>query len=191
MPKPKRAALDTHQFHIELPPQARDPLESVIPTTPQPLQVYPPTTPAASSPQERDHAREPRQTPLPSIDNGKPSTSELPKSVSSGVRKLRSYELRKFDELRRLDIRITGEQKRFLDDLEEDIRQAMPEGDKSNPESQRITKNSIIRAMLEIARQLKLKVDGKAFHNENDLLHALFEELARQLPNSRSSEVRK
>jgi hypothetical protein len=102
-----------------------------------------------------------------------------------------SYEVRKFDELRRLDIRITGKQKRFLDDLEEDIRQSMPEGDKENPHSQRITKNSVIRVLLEIARLARLKIDASTFQNEADLLDTIYEELCSKLPKFRTPEVRK
>ncbi|MCC6614118.1 MAG: hypothetical protein IT320_11620 [Anaerolineae bacterium] len=91
--------------------------------------------------------------------------------------------------MRRLDIRITGEQKRYLDDLEEDLRQSMPEMERDNPEHQRITKNSFIRVLLEVARQLDLRVTGEHIHNEADLLQAVFETLQTKLPDFRSSEV--
>jgi len=34
---PKRASLDTDQFKVALPPQPRDPLDSLIPTSPPPV----------------------------------------------------------------------------------------------------------------------------------------------------------
>lgn len=118
-------------------------------------------------------------------------TSEVTKLRSSEVTELRSYGLPKFDQLRRLDIRLTWEQKRFLDDWEEDIRQAMPEGDRDNPKHRRITKNSIIRVLVEIIRQLEIRVNAKGFRNEGDLLEALFEALRKKLTELRTSEVPK
>jgi len=163
-----------------------------------------PTSPSNQVPQKTELTKAEILSNPDVVENTAPAktefrTSEVPKSESaevrelgsSGVGKLRSYELRKFDELRRLDIRITGEQKRFLDDLEEDIRQAKPEGDLTNPDYQRITKNSIIRALIEIARQLEIKLNASTFQNENDLLQDLFEELNRKVPNFRSPKVRK
>lgn len=117
-------------------------------------------------------------------------TSEVENLLTSVVRELRSYELRSFDELRRLDIRVTGEQKRFLDEMEETITQAMPEGERGNPDHRRITKNSIMRVFVEIFRQLRLKVDASRFRNERDLLEALFEELLDRVTELRTSEVR-
>ncbi|MCC6611832.1 MAG: hypothetical protein IT320_00060 [Anaerolineae bacterium] len=119
----------------------------------------------------------------------KSRSSEVAQSESPEVPNFRSYELRKYDQLRRLDIRITGEQKRYLDDLEEDLRQSMPEMERDNPAHQRITKNSFIRVLLEIARQLDLRVTGEHVHNEADLLQAVFDTLQAKLPDFRSSEV--
>ena len=129
----------------------------------------------------------------------KPRSSDVPDLRTSGVRKLqssevtelRTYRLRNFDQLRRLDLRLTGEQKRFLDDLEEDIRQGMPEGERGNPTYRRITKNSVVRVLVEIVRQLDLKVDASSFRNEGDLLKAIYDALSEKLPKLRSSEVRK
>ena len=125
--------------------------------------------------------------------------SELPKLASSKVTdkhtsepmKLQSYELPNFDKLRRLDIRLTWEQKRFLDNLEEDIRQSMPEGERGNPNHRRITKNSIIRVVIEIIKQLELTVDSSHFRNEGDLLTAIFEALEKKVTELRTSEVSK
>jgi hypothetical protein len=84
---------------------------------------------------------------------------------------------------------LTWEQKRFLDDWEEDIRQTMPEGERGNPDHRRITKNSIIRVLVEILRQIKITVDARNFRNEGDLLNALFEDLRKKIAESWSSEV--
>lgn len=116
-------------------------------------------------------------------------TSQVPELPGSQLPKLRTYELRNFDQLRRLDIRLTGEQKRFLDEMEETIRQQMPEGERDNPMSKRITKNSIVRVFVEIFRQLRLKVDASNFKNESDLLEALFAKLLHKVTNLRTSEV--
>jgi len=116
-------------------------------------------------------------------------TSGLPKLGSSTVPNFQSYGLRNFDELRRLDVRLTWEQKRFLDDWEEEIRQAMPEGERDNPESKRITKNSIMRVLVEIVMQLGVKVDASRFRNESDLLQSLFREICRRVTELQSTEV--
>lgn len=116
-------------------------------------------------------------------------TSEVPELPGSELPQLRTYELRNYDQLRRLDIRLTGEQKRFLDEMEETIRQKMPEGERDNPLSRRITKNSIVRVLVEIFRQLRLRVDASNFRNEGDLLEALFEKLLQQVTDLGTSEV--
>lgn len=125
-----------------------------------------------------------RSSELPNLQ-----TSEVTNLPTSGVPKLQSYELRNFDQLRRLDIRLTYEQKRFLDDLEETIRQQMPEGERNNPEYRRITKNSIIRIFVEIFRQLDLRIKADQFKNETDLLTSLYDELLLKLTNLRTSEL--
>ncbi len=108
-------------------------------------------------------------------------SSELPKSPTTELTDFRSYEVRNFDELRRLDTRITWEQMRYLMDVEEEIRRAMPEGERNNPEHRRITKNSIVRVLIEIARRLNLRVNASQFHNESDLLLAMVEKLRQAL----------
>ena len=163
--------------------------------------------------------KSPRRTPPPvspeksSSPNNKSRTSEVPdsrtsevtKSGSSGVTKSRSsedpeseshelpklqpYELRNFDKLRRLDARVTNIQKRFLDELEDTIREQMPEGEANDPMSKRITKNSILRVFVDIFRQLDLKIDASNFKNEADLLEELYKQLITKLADIRSSEV--
>lgn len=116
-------------------------------------------------------------------------TSQVTNFPSSELTDIRTYELRNFTNLWRLDIRLTGEQKRFLSDLEDKIRADMPEGEANNPDSKRITKNSIVRVFVEIFRQLNLNFDASRFMNENDLLKALYKSLQDKLTNFRTSEV--
>lgn len=104
-------------------------------------------------------------------------TSELPKSVSYEHPNYRSYELRNFDKLKRLDVRLTREQRRFLDDLEDDIREKMPEMEQGNDNHRRITKSAIVRVFIEVFRQLDIEVDGSKFRSELDLLELIRERL--------------
>lgn len=121
----------------------------------------------------------------------KSRTPEVTKSGTAEVPQLRSYELRKYDRLRRLDVRLTREQLRFLQDTEDDIRETMPEIERNNPEHRRITKSAIVRVFVEIFRQFDPKIDASRFYNEHDLMNALFKQLLDQLPKSRSSAVAK
>ncbi len=128
---------------------------------------------------------------------GNSRTAEVANSETAGVAnpsmtvtwQLRRYELRNFDQFRRLDVRLTAEQKRFLDNWEEDIRQAMPEGERRNPTYKRITKNSIMRVLVEIFRQLEIPVDATHFRNEQDLMQTLFDGLCQKVAALRSPEV--
>jgi hypothetical protein len=127
----------------------------------------------------------------------KSRTTEVPKSGSAAVPELRSYELRKYDRLRRLDVRLTREQLRFLQELEDDIRERMPEIERDNPEHRRITKSAIVRVLVEMFRQLDLRIDARKFRNEHDLMNELHRRLIARLrqsgsaavPQSQSSEV--
>lgn len=101
-------------------------------------------------------------------------TSKVTEFVSNRLTELQTYRVDRWDNLRRLELRLTREQKRYLDDLEEEISNAMPDIERDNPEFQRLTKNSIIRVLVEIAMQLDMRVDASAFHNEGDLLQAVF-----------------
>jgi hypothetical protein len=97
-------------------------------------------------------------------------TSEVPHFGSTALPNIRSYEVPHFKSMKRLDIRLTKEQKRFLEDLEDQIREEMPEGESENPKSRRITKASIVRVMVEFFRQMNTPIDASIFKNENDLL---------------------
>jgi len=128
----------------------------------------------------------PRTIKLP-----KSRTIEVTKSGTSDVPELQTYELRNFAALRRLDIRVTGDQKWFLEEMEEMIRQQMPEGESNNPESKRITKSAIIRVFVEIFRQLKLPINARKYQNEHDLMDGMFKSLLKKIPELRSTELPK
>jgi hypothetical protein len=108
-------------------------------------------------------------------------TAEVPQSRTAVVPKSGSYELRKYDQFRRLDVRLTREQLRFLQEMEEDIRERMPEVERSNPEQRRITKSAIARVMVELFRQFDLKVNATRFRNEHDLMRELHQQLINRL----------
>lgn len=119
----------------------------------------------------------------------KSRTPGLPQSGTPEVPQLRAYELRKYDQFRRLDVRLTREQLRFLQDMEDDIREAMPEVEQDNPGHRRITKSAIVRVLVEMFRQLHLAIDPSQFHNEHDLMDELYRQLVDRLRQFRSAEV--
>lgn len=143
--------------------------------------------PAAPSPPPLEKETDLSQTPTSEVTDSR--TSEETKLASSELTDIRTYELRNYANFRRLDIRLTADQKRFLTDLEERIRSEMPEGEANNPNSKRITKNSIIRVFIEIFRHLDLKLDASHFMNEIDLLQSIYASLLAKLRDSRTSEV--
>lgn len=91
--------------------------------------------------------------------------------------------------MRRLEVRLTLEQIRFLDDLEWELGRSLPDLEKANPESRRITKNSIIRVMIEILRSLYLEIDASHFRNERDLLITLHRLIKERLTDSGTSRL--
>jgi hypothetical protein len=127
---------------------------------------------------------EPRKTTIPkefkSSNETAPSTA-LPHFGTTEVPHFRSYEVPHFKKMKRLDVRLTKEQKHFLEDLEDQVREEMPEGESDNPHSRRITKASIVRVMVEFFRQMSTPIDASAFKNENDLLEEWFNKLTVQL----------
>ena len=130
-------------------------------------------------------------TELRSSKVTKSVSPELPKLQSSKITDLQTYEVKNYKKLKRLEIRVTRDQRRFLDDWEDLIRDKMPEGERNNPDSKRITKASIIRAFVEIFRQLNLQIDPKNFRNEIDLMNEIYAELKDKVTKSVSSEVTK
>ncbi len=119
----------------------------------------------------------------------KKQTNRLTESGTLELTDLQSYELRKYKNWKRIEVRLTPDQRKFLIDFNEEIAQTMPEGERNNPHYKRITNNSIIRVCVETIRQLKPKVDASNFQNENDLFHSLFEELLNKLTDLQTSRV--
>jgi len=113
------------------------------------------------------------------------------------VTELQSYRLTEFDdyevphfrEMERSELWLTEEQTDFLVALAKLIARKRPEGEKRDPSYKRITQNSIIRVLVEIARRLKLTVDARNFKNEQDLAKAMWEELSYRLTDLQSSKV--
>jgi hypothetical protein len=119
------------------------------------------------------------------------------KSVSTGVTELQTdrvtdfadYEVPDYRKLKRVEMRLTWEQDNYLNSLESLITRDMPEGDRSDPKYKRITKNSIIRALVEFARRLNLQVDATKFKNEADLAQALSDEIKESVSDSQTNRV--
>jgi hypothetical protein len=153
---PRRVVLDEEPFKVVIPPNP-DPLAKVIPTEP---------------PTRVDRVTEQQSTRVTEFE-------------SNRLTELQTYRVDRWDYLRRLELRLTKDQKRYLNDLEEEISQAMPEIERDNPEFQRLTKNSIIRVLVEIIRQLDIRVDASQFHNEGDLLQALYSKIRERLAQLR------
>src|SRR5579859_1301778 len=116
-------------------------------------------------------------------------TSEVPESVSLEVLDLSAYPIVGFQDLARMELRLTWEQKEYLDRVETAIARNSGGVAKNDPESQRLTKNSLLRALVEIARQLNLGVDSDNFRNERDLIQALFDTLKDAMSKKQTSEV--
>jgi hypothetical protein len=91
------------------------------------------------------------------------------------------YEVPIYSDLSRLELRLTWEQTEFLESLDRQIAREAPEGDKKDPTYKRITKNSVVRALVEILRRLNPKLDAGRFYNEQDLVKALFAALGERL----------
>ena len=91
--------------------------------------------------------------------------------------------------MQRIEVRLTWEQNKYLDDLEALIGRDAPEGERSDPAYRRITKNSILRVMVEILRGLALEVDASHFKNERDLLKALYAVLKKHFSERQTSRV--
>lgn len=111
-------------------------------------------------------------------------------SVSAEPPQSRSYELRKYNQYKRLDVRLPKTHHRYLSDLEDDIRDTMPEIRRDNPEHRIITKAAIVRVYIELFRQLDIAINAKRFHNELDLLDALNEGLKKRFSQPKKDGIR-
>jgi hypothetical protein len=102
-------------------------------------------------------------------------SSRVPESETHRLTDFEDYDVPDYRDLQRIELRLTWEQNKYLDDLEAVISRDMPEGDRSDPSYKRITKNSIIRGVVEIFRRLELGIDASSFKSEQDLAKTMFE----------------
>jgi hypothetical protein len=116
-------------------------------------------------------------------------TSRQPEKQSSRLTDFDTYDVPSFQKMQRIEVRLTWEQNKFLDDMEALIGRDAPEGDKSDPSYRRITKNSIIRVLVEIIRALDIQVDASRFKNERDLLNALYVAIKNRTANQQTSRL--
>jgi hypothetical protein len=152
------------------------------PPPPAPETKEPPVSPVPklrrASPAKLRKASPARQSAVPTeLQTHKVTDSQSARATESathGLTNFEDYEVSDYRSLRRAELRLTWEQERYLDDLEAVITRDMPEGERANPNYKRITKNSVIRALVELARRLEVKVDARRFRNERDLAQALF-----------------
>ena len=84
---------------------------------------------------------------------------------------------------------MTWDQKEYLDDLERRIARDAPGVEKGNPTSKRITRSSILRALVEIVRRLQISVNPSRFQNERDLIEALVEALRERLTGKEEEQL--
>ena len=129
---------------------------------------------------EPQHVTKLQTTRLPDKQTSRVTESEtprVPEIQTSRVPDFDRYDVPDFRKMQRIEVRLTWEQNKYLDDLEALIGRDTPEGEKSDPDYRRITKNSILRVVVEILRALDVQVDASRFKNERDLLAALYEAL--------------
>ena len=125
----------------------------------------------------------PKKTKPPATAVQEYGSAVLQKSRSAAVQEygtppldnLDDYRLLPFREYKKVDARLTWGQKEYLDNLEKLIAREAPGVEKGNPLSKRITRSSIIRALVEIARRLQIAVNPSRFQNERDLIEAVVE----------------
>jgi hypothetical protein len=133
-------------------------------------------------PRRTNQAKAQRTPPRKFAAPAELQTHKVPDSQSSRETESETHRLTDFEDydvpdyrrLRRAELRLTWEQERYLDDLEAVIARDMPEGERANPSYKRITKNSVLRALVEMARRLEVRVDARRFRNERDLAKAVF-----------------
>lgn len=116
-------------------------------------------------------------------------STEVTDSQSHRLTDFSDYEVPDYRELKRTELRLTWDQDDYLGQLESKITRDMPEGDRSDPKYKRVTKNSIIRALVEYARRLNIRVDASRFRNEADLAKAIAEGIEAKLKDLQSNRV--
>ena len=108
-------------------------------------------------------------------------TDRVTESETDRLTDFDAYHVPDYRKLQRLELRLTWEQKEYLDRLEAVISRDMPEGERSDPNCKRITRSSIVRVLVEILRRLDLSVDASRFKSEKDLAVDLYNKLANRL----------
>ena len=170
----KKSGLADSPFFSKIPvPVAATP--SVVPSVVSQPQM--PTPPTVST--QLQTSRQPES-----------ETPRVPEKQTSRVTDFAHYDVPDFRKMQRIEVRLTWEQNKYLDDMEALIGRDAPEGEKSDPNYRRITKNSIIRVVVEILRSLDVQVDASQFKNERDLLIALNQALMERLSKLQSSRLR-
>lgn len=137
-----------------------------------------------SKPKEKSNFQSSRDTEI--------QTPRLPDTQTSRLPDFETYEVPDYRKMQRIEVRLTWEQNKYLDDLEAIISRDTPEGDKSDPGYRRITKNSIIRVLVEITKRLNIQIDARNFRSEKNLLKTMRNELKNRiskLPDSETSRV--
>ena len=131
-----------------------------------------------------DKTTELKKAKIPDFESNKVSKSETHK-----VSNFQSYKLSNYKTFKHMGIGLTRDQVRYLQKLEDHISDTRPDIDKNNAHHKRITKASIIRVLVEMARQLELTVNARQFQNEHDLYQAMLEKMALKLSNFESRKV--
>jgi hypothetical protein len=137
------------------------------------------------------------QKPKIKIEGKDLQTNRLTDSQTDRVTELQTnrvtdfadYEVPDYRQLKRVELRLTWEQDNFLNNLESIITRDMPEGERSDPKYKRITKNSIIRALVEYARRVNLRVDATKFKNEADLARAICDQIEKPTADSQTNRL--
>jgi hypothetical protein len=169
----KKSGLADSPFFARVPVYNAPPA-SVQPTVAQPVEIPP-------SRENKPDFQSNRVTEF--------QTPRVPDKQSNRLPDFDTYDVPDFRKMQRIEVRLTWEQNKYLDDLEALIGRDAPEGDKSDPTYRRITKNSIIRVIVEILHELDIQVDASRFRNERDLLKAIYESLQTRLSKLQSSRL--
>ena len=116
-------------------------------------------------------------------------TDKLTESETDRLTDFADYDVPDFRKLHRSELRLTWEQKEYLVRLEASIIRDMPEGERSNPNYKRITKNSIVRVLVELLRRINPSIDASRFKSEKDLATDLFKKLTDRLTELQTDKV--
>jgi hypothetical protein len=177
------------------------PTKSISGTNKKSTITQPPADPPSTTLKKSELATSPYFTPPKKRKRKnarkKLQTNRVTESVSNKVTELQTnrvtdysdYDVPDYRQLKRVELRLTWEQNKYLDDLASVITRDMPEGERSNPEYKRITKNSILRALAEFARRLDPQVDAGKFRNERDLAQALADKIEESLADLQTNRV--